>query len=118
VATAARSMRNMAVRSARTAVRSARAVATRSVGEVAKDLGVSPSTVRNWVEKGYIHAFRLPSGVRRIPQDEVTRLVNEYFAPAPPMVGPDEPTLTLREDRDETVWGTVPTDSSGRPWSG
>jgi excisionase family DNA binding protein len=51
----------------------------RSVGEAAGELGVSPSTVRNWIEKGYIRAFQLPSGHRRIPQAEVERLLAQMF---------------------------------------
>lgn len=75
-----------------------------SVGQAAKELHVSPSTVRNWVDKGYISAFRLPSGVRRIPQNEVTRLVNEYLTFAAPAEAADGPDLVLDPQEDET-WG-------------
>ena len=50
------------------------------VGEAAKELGVSPSTVRNWVEKGYLMAVRLPSGHRRIPESELTRMLAQLFS--------------------------------------
>ncbi len=114
MATAARSMREMATRASRMAFQ-ARSVETRSVGEAARDLGISPSTVRNWVEKGYIHAFRLPSGVRRIPQAEITRMVNEYFAPAPALVAEDdEPSLMFEAIEEEPIWGPAATDSSDR----
>lgn len=95
------------------------AVGTRSVGEAARALGISPSTVRNWIAKGYIHAFRLPSGIRRIPHDELTRLVNEYFAPAPVTVADDaQPELNFEPSEDEPVWGPIPRDSSDRPLKG
>jgi excisionase family DNA binding protein len=83
-----------------------------SVGQAAGELHVSPSTVRNWVDKGYISAFRLPSGVRRIPQDEVTRLVNEYFAFAAPVEGDDESSLVLAPEEESGEWGT-PVESTG-----
>jgi excisionase family DNA binding protein len=50
-----------------------------SVGRVATQLGVSPTTIRNWIAKGYVHAIRLPSGVRRVPEAEVHRLMAEVF---------------------------------------
>ena len=77
-----------------------------SVGQAADELHVSPSTVRNWVDKGYIHAFRLPSGVRRIPQDEITRLVNDYFKFAAPIDAADGVDLALEPEEQET-WGPV-----------
>jgi excisionase family DNA binding protein len=54
-----------------------------SVGKAAEEFGVTPATVRNWVEKGYIQALRLPSGVRRIPDSEIKRVLREMFVLAP-----------------------------------
>lgn len=51
-----------------------------SVGKAAAEFGISPSTVRNWIEKGYIQAVILPSGQRRIPKAEINRLLEEYFS--------------------------------------
>lgn len=77
-----------------------------SVGQAAHELDVSPSTIRNWVEKGYLHAFRLPSGVRRIPQDEVSRLVNDYMKFAAPVDAADGPgDLTLEPEEEKPIWG-------------
>jgi len=75
-----------------------------SVGQAAEELHVSPSTVRNWVDKGYISAFRLPSGVRRIPQDEVTRLVNDYLTFAVPTEAAEGADLPL-EPEEQEAWG-------------
>jgi excisionase family DNA binding protein len=91
-----------------------------SVGQAADQLQVSPSTVRNWVEKGYISAFRLPSGVRRIPHEEITRLVNDYLAVSRPLEGEDEASLVLAPEDESGVALETPTDpvvtvSSDRP---
>jgi excisionase family DNA binding protein len=50
-----------------------------SVGKAAEEFGVSSATVRNWVEKGYLQAIRLPSGHRRIPESEVRRMLGLLF---------------------------------------
>jgi excisionase family DNA binding protein len=106
------------------------AVPLLSVGETAQELGVSTGTIRNWIEKGYIHAFRLPSGVRRIPEPELIRIRDEYFTFAPAIEGEDEPSIALSDSTGEEEWGPVmglsrhgaadlpETDSSDRPESG
>jgi len=45
------------------------------VGEVARLLGVSPTTVRRWILSGRIRAERTPGGHYRIPESEVRRLL-------------------------------------------
>jgi excisionase family DNA binding protein len=87
--------------------RAGMAIRLLSVGQAASELHVSPSTVRNWVDKGYLHAFRLPSGVRRIPEVEITRLVNEYFSFAAPVEGEDESSLVLAPEDETGDWGHV-----------
>lgn len=49
------------------------------VREAAKRLGVHENTVRNWCVSGVIKDFRtLPgSGFRRIPESEISRLLEE-----------------------------------------
>jgi excisionase family DNA binding protein len=56
------------------------------VSEAAEEIGVHPSTVRNWIDKGYLRAARLPSGHRRIPEAEVTRLLGQLFEFGHPVV--------------------------------
>ena len=44
------------------------------IGEVARLIGVSVSTIRNWERTGKINAFRTPGGQRRFPLAEVRRI--------------------------------------------
>ena len=43
--------------------------------EAAEKLGVCVKTVRRWCDTGRIKCVRLPSGHRRIPEEEVERLL-------------------------------------------
>lgn len=51
----------------------------RSVGFAAEQLQVSTGTVRNWIDKGYLRAVRLPSGHRKLPESEISRLLSKMF---------------------------------------
>jgi excisionase family DNA binding protein len=73
------------------------------VSTAAERFGVHPSTVRNWVAKGYIHAVRLPSGHRRIPESEVTRLLGELFHL--PSLGEEAAEKPLQLGEREDNWG-------------
>jgi len=44
------------------------------IGEVARQLGVTVSTVRNWDRDGKIKSFRTEGGQRRFPLSEVERI--------------------------------------------
>jgi putative resolvase len=44
------------------------------VSVVAKLLGVSPSTIRNWDREGKIESIRTLGGHRRFPMSEIERL--------------------------------------------
>jgi excisionase family DNA binding protein len=55
------------------------------VSAAASRLGVSPSTIRNWVARDIISAYRLPTGARRIPVEEIKRLEHEMFAKLTPV---------------------------------
>ncbi|MBM3143986.1 MAG: helix-turn-helix domain-containing protein [Chloroflexi bacterium] len=54
-----------------------------SLGEVARELGVHPSTVRNWANLGSIPVHRTPGGHRRFRRDEVElwRLAHQASTP-------------------------------------
>lgn len=62
-----------------------------TVKGAAEKLHVSTSTIRNWIEKGYISAVRFPSGVRRLPEEEVERLATHLFGMTPFIEGQEEP---------------------------
>ncbi len=47
------------------------------VGESARLLGVSRSTVRRYVEQGHLPARRLPTGILRLKREDVERLARE-----------------------------------------
>ncbi len=48
-----------------------------SIGEAARELGVSDQTLRTWEKKGFIKAVRLPSGYRRYTVEEIERMKRE-----------------------------------------
>ena len=47
---------------------------TISIRGAARRLGVHENTIRNWIDRHIIAAFRLPTGVRRVPESEIDRL--------------------------------------------
>ncbi len=44
-------------------------------GDVASRIGVSRNTVRRWAAANQIRSVSLPGGERRIPEDEVNRIL-------------------------------------------
>lgn len=46
------------------------------LSEAARLLGVNVDTLRRWVDAGKVLSWRTPGGERRIPVDEVTRLLS------------------------------------------
>ena len=63
-----------------------------SLGEMAKKLGVHPSTVRNWADKGKIPFHRTQGGHRRFKNSEVDFWLRSQQASAP-----DDVSLILQE---------------------
>ena len=49
------------------------------VRQAAERLGVHENTVRRWEQVGWIHAIRLPSGVRRFRPEDVERLRQKIY---------------------------------------
>lgn len=45
-------------------------------GAVARMMGVTPKTISNWCERGYLDFVAMPSGHRRIPKAAAERLMN------------------------------------------
>lgn len=58
--------------------------------------------------RGYLRAYRLPSGHRRLPADEVRRLMDELFA-VPTSIQEDQPTQAPKAWESEPVFeGRLP----------
>ena len=49
-----------------------------TVGFVARCCGVSNTTVLRWIERGQLHAFRLPAGHYRIRREEFDEFLTNY----------------------------------------
>jgi excisionase family DNA binding protein len=62
------------------------------VREAARRLGVHENTVRRWEETGYIHAVRLPSGVRRFRQEDVEATRKRMYEGLAPLSEADDIT--------------------------
>ena len=81
----------------------------RSVGFAAEQFQVSTGTVRNWIAKGYVKAVSLPSGVRRIPESEINRLMTEMFSlPKPFETALDEIEVEIEDRPIEYVGAARP----------
>jgi len=48
-----------------------------TISEVAAALKLTDATIRNWIERGHIKAVRLPSGIYRIEQVELDRILQQ-----------------------------------------
>lgn len=72
-----------------------------NVRDTARALGVHENTIRNWEERGILHAVRLPgSGYRRFSVQDVERLRTEMFEQlAPETEGPVVNTGLKRSGR-------------------
>jgi excisionase family DNA binding protein len=53
---------------------------TASIKDAAVRLGVHENTIRNWIDRGILRSYRLPSGHRRLLAEEVERLEGEMFS--------------------------------------
>ncbi len=57
---------------------------TLSTTEVAKILGVSVGSVKNWVDKGHLKAGRTPGGHRHVSADNLVVFLDRQGLPIPP----------------------------------
>jgi molybdopterin-binding protein len=71
-----------------------------SVGEAAKVLGVSPDTVRRWIDTGQLAATRTNGGRRRVDGVDLSRFARSLHA------GPD-PAVSARESARNHFGGIV-----------
>lgn len=52
-----------------------------TTGVIAQYCGVSNVTVLRWIEKGYLTAFRLPSGHYRMRRDDFSKFLAKHSIP-------------------------------------
>jgi excisionase family DNA binding protein len=67
------------------------------VREAARALGVHENTLRRWADAGYITPVRLPSGVRRFREADITAARNRMFEGLAPLRESDDVTAVRAE---------------------
>lgn len=75
------------------------------MNKAAKEIGVSASTLRKWVDSGLMESTRLPSGERRVTQSEVDRMkdvvrTNDHLLNDRPAIVVEARQKTTRDIRD------------------
>lgn len=65
---------------------------------VAKLVGVSPSTVLAWIDKGLLTAHRTPGGHRRVAPSALLRFLTEHGMPVPAGLTPVRRLLVIDDD--------------------
>lgn len=65
---------------------------------VAELIGVSPSTVLSWIDKGLLPAFRTPGGHRRVDPSALVEFLRSHQMPVPRTLLPQARKLLLIDD--------------------
>ncbi len=65
---------------------------------VAELIGVSPSTVLSWIDKGLLPAFRTPGGHRRVEPSALVEFLRAHQMPVPRTLLPQAKRLLLIDD--------------------
>jgi len=78
-----------------------------TVSQASKYSGVAPKTIINWIEAGYINAYKTVGGHRRIKKEDLDRFLKEHNMPAF-----DESALEMRKkilvvDDDKIIVETI-----------
>ena len=61
-----------------------------TVGQAADYIGVSPSSIRKWSDRGLVQAYRTPGGQRRFSTDDLDELIRVRQHGASPQTDPPE----------------------------
>jgi excisionase family DNA binding protein len=73
-----------------------------SISEAARVFCVTPQTIRNWVDKGLLRAYRTPAGTRRISREALQRVAAFRASPRPgPKFSDAEIDEIIEHMRDE-----------------
>lgn len=75
------------------------------IGDAAKHVGLSPATLRRYVESGHLAAVRLPSGRLRFRTSDLDSLLtpSRQLPPTSPARSTDEPALFSGTARNARV---------------
>lgn len=65
---------------------------------IAKMLGVYPSTVADWVDKGKLKAFNTPGGHRRVLPEDLINFLKQHNMPFPAGLVPEETKILVVDD--------------------
>jgi excisionase family DNA binding protein len=65
---------------------------------VAELIGVSPSTVLSWIDKGLLPAFRTPGGHRRVEPNALLEFLRAHQMPVPRTLLPQAKRMLLIDD--------------------
>src|SRR3954469_22870857 len=65
---------------------------------VAELIGVSPSTVLSWIDKGLLPAFRTPGGHRRVEPTALVEFLRAHQMPVPRTLLPQAKRMLLIDD--------------------
>lgn len=80
---------------------------TITIKGAAERLGVHENTIRNWIDRQILDSYRLPSGQRRLPAAEVSRMEEEIFG-VPTSFPEVETTKAPQAERGEPVSSKLP----------
>ncbi len=78
-----------------------------TVYQASKYCGVSPKTISNWIDEGYIKAFRTVGGHRRIKKEDLNEFLRRQGMPIPGEVEVDEVKKVLVIDDDKLIVETI-----------
>ncbi|MEM2835673.1 MAG: helix-turn-helix domain-containing protein [Candidatus Bathyarchaeia archaeon] len=73
--------------------------------EVCERLGVSYSTLRRWIEAGYIKAIRTVGGKHRVPESEVRRILESRAKETRAIA---YARVSSSDQREDLVWCVEP----------
>ncbi len=77
-----------------------------STFDIARMLGVDPSSVANWIDQGLLKAHRTPGGHRRVITVDLVGFLREHKMPIPEELGL-EPSKVLVADADSEITRSV-----------
>jgi len=78
-----------------------------TVSQASKYCKVSSKTIINWIDAGYIKAYKTVGGHRRIKKDDLDKFLKEKGMPLPEEVKTDERKKILVVDDDKIIVETI-----------